>query len=94
MLGERCDDKAALQFAREQKQLVTPTTGMLIPEQFQSECIDLIRAQMVLVTVDATTVAMEAKVYNGSALVSDPDAAWHTEAGTINVAIQRLPPDK
>jgi HK97 family phage major capsid protein len=85
MGGERIGDKEALEFAREQKQLVTTTTGMLIPEQFQSQWIDLIRSQMVLNAAGMTTVTMTAKTLNASAVVTDPAANWHTEAGSINV---------
>jgi len=84
MVGERCEDKTALQYLREKKQLVTTTTGMNIPEEYQSEWIDLIRAAMVTMTAGASTVVMDAKTLNASAVASDPAANWHTEAGSIN----------
>jgi HK97 family phage major capsid protein len=84
MIGDRCEDKAALQFAREMKQLTTTTSGTLIPEVYQSGWIDDVRGQMVLNQAGMSTVGMEAKVYNASALVTDPTPSWHLEAGSIN----------
>jgi HK97 family phage major capsid protein len=83
MAGEHCRDKAALEYARETKQLVTTTTGILIPEVYQSEWIDRIRSQMVLNTAGMTTITMDAKTVNASRLVTDPAATWHTEAAAI-----------
>ena len=85
LIGERCQDKTALEFAREQKQLVTTTSGILLPEAFQREWIDLVRSQMVLNACGMTTMVMTAKTVNASALASDPSVTWHQEAGTINV---------
>ena len=39
---------------------------------------------MVLMAAGATTLVMEAKTYNASAVASDPAANWHSEAGSIN----------
>ena len=84
MAGERMGDTEALAFAREQKQLLTSTSGVLIPAQYQSEWIDLIRSQMVLNAAGLTTAVMDAKTYNASAVVTDPAVTWHTEGGSIN----------
>jgi len=35
LLGERCRDKAAVDYARELKQMVTTTTGVLLPAEYQ-----------------------------------------------------------
>jgi HK97 family phage major capsid protein len=86
LLGENCRDKAAVEYAREYKQLVTTTTGMLIPEAYQSQWIDLIRSQMVLSQAGLTTVTMDEKILNAARLATDPAASWHTEADTINAA--------
>lgn len=84
LIGERCEDKAAVQFAREKKQITTGTSGVLIPQEYQSEWIDLIRSQMALLAAGMTTVTMEAKTLNASAIASDPAATWHSEAGAIS----------
>jgi HK97 family phage major capsid protein len=65
------------------KQLVTSSTGVLIPESFQTRWIDLIRANMVLREAGMSTVVMDAKTVNFSRVAGDPVAAWHTEAATI-----------
>jgi HK97 family phage major capsid protein len=52
---------------------------------FQSEWIDLIRAQS-LNAAGMSTLAMTAKVYNASAVSADPTASWHTEAASINAS--------
>ncbi|MCZ6551318.1 MAG: phage major capsid protein [candidate division NC10 bacterium] len=85
MAGERCGDKAALEFARERKQLVTTTGGVLIPEEFQSRWVDLVRAAMVLNGSGMRTVTMDAKTQTHSAVLTDPAVTWHTEAGSISV---------
>ena len=85
LLGERCQDKAALAFAREKKQMVTTTTGVLIPTEYQSQWIDLIRAQSVLNAAGMRTATMDAKTQTHSAVTADPAVTWHTEAGSINV---------
>jgi HK97 family phage major capsid protein len=84
--GERCGDKEAVQFAREQKQLVTTTTGVLIPVEYQSQWIDLLRANSVLNAAGMRTVVMEAKTQTHSAVTADPAVSWHSEAGSINAA--------
>ena len=41
---------------------------------------------MVLNTAGMTTVTMEAKTLNASAVATDPTASWHTEAAAISIA--------
>jgi HK97 family phage major capsid protein len=84
--GERCGDKAAVEFCREQKQLVTTTSGVLIPAEYQAQWIDLLRARSVLNTAGMRTVTMTAKTQTHSAVTADPTAGWHTEAGSISAA--------
>jgi HK97 family phage major capsid protein len=86
MAGEACRDKAALEFAREFKQITTATTGVPIPESYQSQWIDRIREQMVLSAAGMTLLTMDNKVLNASRLVTDPTATWHTEAASISAA--------
>jgi HK97 family phage major capsid protein len=85
LIGDRCEDKTALEYAREMKQMTTTSTGVLIPEQYQAQWIDLIRSQMVLNAAGMTTIPMDAKTLNASAVATDPAASWHTEAGSIDV---------
>jgi HK97 family phage major capsid protein len=88
MAGEHCKDREALEYARsvEKKQLLTSTTGVLVPVEFQSEWIDLIRSNLVLNAAGMTTVVMDNKTYNASRLATDPTSAWHSEAAAITVA--------
>lgn len=48
MLGDKCEDKAALDYATGMKSLTTGTTGVLLPIGYQADWTDAIRAQMVL----------------------------------------------
>lgn len=84
--GERCGDKEAVAFAREQKQMVTTSTGVLIPAEYQSQWIDMLRAKSVLSAAGMRTVTMQAKTQVHSAVTADPTASWHTEAASINAA--------
>lgn len=82
--GERCGDKAALEFAREKKQMVTTSTGVLIPVEYQSQWIDMLRARSVLNAAGMRTTTMLAKTQTHAAVATDPDATWHSEAGSIS----------
>ena len=82
--GEKCGDREAVQYALELKQLGTGTSGILIPQQYISEWIDLLRAQSVLQRAGTQTLVMNEKTVNMSAVTADPVASWHTEAATIN----------
>lgn len=84
--GESCQDKQAIDFALEQKQMLTTSTGVLLPQQYQTQWIDLLRAQSVLVKAGMNTLVMDAKIVNMSAVTADPTAAWHTENASINAA--------
>jgi HK97 family phage major capsid protein len=84
--GERCGDKQAVEFAREQKQLVTTSTGVLIPAEYQTRWIDLLRARSVLNAAGMRTTTMTAKTQQHSAVTGDPAVTWHTEAGSISAA--------
>lgn len=83
--GERCGDSEAVQYARESKQMVTTSTGVLIPAEYQGQWIDLLRAQSVLNTAGMRTVVMDAKTQVHAAVTVDPAATWHTEAASIGV---------
>jgi HK97 family phage major capsid protein len=84
--GEKCGDAEALEYAREQKQMVTTTTGVLIPGEYISDWIDLLRSNMVLNGAGMRTVTMLQKTQTHSAVTADPTASWHTEAGSISAA--------
>lgn len=84
MLGDRCNDKQALQYAREQKQMTTASTGVLVPTQFIGVWVDNLRSQMVLNSAGMTTVLMDGKKQTRSAVVTDPAVTWHSEAGSIS----------
>jgi HK97 family phage major capsid protein len=82
--GERCGDSEAVQYAREMKQMVTTSTGVLIPAEYQSQWIDLLRAQSVLNAAGMRTTTMTAKTQVHAAVTVDPAATWHTEAASIS----------
>jgi HK97 family phage major capsid protein len=84
--GEKCGDKIALEYAKEQKQMTTGTTGIVIPGQFIGQWIDLLRAQSVLQRAGVQTLLMDQKTVTMGAVASDPAATWHTEAGSINAS--------
>jgi len=85
-VGERCGDREAVAYAREQKQLTSATSGVLLPVEYQAQWIDLLRARMVLNTAGCRTVPMNAKSEVWAAVTADPTASWHTEAATVNAA--------
>lgn len=84
--GERAGDREALEYYREQKAVVTTSTGVLIPAEYQSQWIDLLRAQSVLNKAGMRTVNMTAKTQVHAAITADPTATWHAEAGSISAA--------
>lgn len=84
--GERCGDREAVQYAREQKQMVTTSTGVLIPAEYQSQWIDMLRARSVLNTAGMRTTTMLGKTQVHAAVTGDPAVSWHTEAGSISAA--------
>lgn len=84
--GEKCGDREAVEWARERKQMLTTSTGVLVPAEYISEWIDLLRANMVLNTAGMRTVTMDAKTQTHSAVTADPTVTWHDEGGSINAA--------
>lgn len=85
LLGERCEDKAALQYAAE-KAVSSGSTGILLPVEYQGEWGDAVRAQMVLNACGMTTVTMNAGQVTTSRLVSDPSVSWRAEAGAVSAS--------
>ena len=86
ILGDKCSDKAAVEYCRELKSMTTGTTGVLIPQQYISSWIDLLRAQSVLNRAGMQTVVMDAKVQTRAAVTADPSVSWHSEGGSISAA--------
>lgn len=82
VLGDRCPDREALEYAREIKSLGTGTSGILIPTNYMGTWIDVMRANSVLVAAGATTVPMNDKSVTWAALTADPTAAWHVEGAS------------
>lgn len=85
LLGEKCADRQAVSYAKEFKQLTTGTSGLVIPTEYMSQWIDRLRANMVLNAAGVRTVPMDAKQQSHAALINDPAATWHSEAGAIDV---------
>src|SRR3546814_714065 len=72
MIGERCEDADALKFARDhQKSLSGGTSGILLPEFFQGQWIDGLRANMVLNAAGMTTATMEERTVTASRQLTD-----------------------
>lgn len=85
MLGDRCEDKIALEFAQENsKSLSTGTSGTLIPIGYQGTWLDNLRANMVLQACGMTTAVMNAGTVTSSRVVSDPTVTWRAEAVPIS----------
>src|SRR3546814_16518819 len=83
MIGERCEDADALKFARDhQKSLSGGTSGILLPEFFQGQWIDGLRANMVLNAAGMTTATTEERTGKASSKLTDPTVHWRAEAGT------------
>jgi HK97 family phage major capsid protein len=86
VLGEKCDDREAREYAREMKQMTTATSGILIPVEYQSAWIDRLRSNMVLNQAGMRTIAMLGKQQTHAAVTGDPAVTWHAEAGSISAA--------
>jgi HK97 family phage major capsid protein len=86
MLGEKCRDREAVQYARELKALTTGSTGVLVPEEFISQWIDNLRARMVLNAAGMTTVTMQQQTQTHSRVLTDPSVTWHAEAAAISAS--------
>ncbi|TYC93551.1 phage major capsid protein [Novosphingobium sp. BW1] len=83
MLGDRCEDKAALEFSREAKSRSGGATGVLLPQAFQGEWIDNLRSFMVLEAAGMTTATMTDRTVTSSRVVSDPPVAWRAESTAL-----------
>ena len=82
--GSSCKDREALEYFQSIRAAIeTGSTGVLIPQEYISQWIDLIRSQMVLNSAGLTTVTMLDKIQNSSAVATDPTASWHSESGAI-----------
>jgi HK97 family phage major capsid protein len=86
LLGDRCKDKAALDYAIEAKTVSGGTSGVLLPVGYQAEWTDNIRAQMVLNAAGMTTVTMNERTVTSSRIVSDPVAGWRAEGGALTAS--------
>jgi HK97 family phage major capsid protein len=85
LLGEKCRDRQAVEFAREieAKTLTGGTTGVQIPEQFISQWIDNLRANLILNAAGMTTITMTERTQTHSRVLTDPTVAWRAEAGAL-----------
>lgn len=81
VFGENCEDKEALEFLREQKSVATTSTGVLVPEGFVPEWIDMARAQSVLMRAGARTVPMNQQTLTYSHQTGDPTFSWRSTEG-------------
>ena len=86
MLGGKCRDREAVEYARLKASVGTGSTGVLVPEEFVSQWIDNLRAQMVLTRAGITTVTMDAKTQTRSRVTADPSVTWHAESGSISAS--------
>ncbi|HTE41303.1 MAG TPA: phage major capsid protein, partial [Steroidobacteraceae bacterium] len=84
--GDRCGDKEAVEYCRERKAMTTASTGVLIPAEYQTTWIDMLRAQSVLNAAGMRTVGMAAKTQVHSAVTGDPAIGWHSEGGSLSAA--------
>jgi HK97 family phage major capsid protein len=81
VLGDACEDKEAREFAIEQKSLGTTTSGILLPEAFVNQWIDMVRAQTVLVRAGMVSVTMPAQTLVYSHQTADPAFSWRGSEG-------------
>lgn len=83
MLGDRCEDKAALDFANEIKAVSGGTSGVLLPSAFQGQWVDNLRSFMVLEASGMTTATMLNRTVTSSRVVSDPPVSWRAEGAAL-----------
>ncbi len=83
MIGDRCEDKAALQFANEVKSVSGGTAGILLPTAFQGQWVDNLRSFMVLEASGMTTATMLDRTVTSSRVVSDPPVGWRAEGAAL-----------
>lgn len=88
MLGDRCEDKAALDFANEMKSISGGTSGVLLPAAFQGQWVDNLRSFMVLEASGMTTATMLNRTVTTSRVVSDPPVSWRAEASVEALRLQ------
>lgn len=86
MLGDRCEDKTALDFVRESKNLSGGTEGVVVPEAYQAEWVDNLRSFMVLEAAGMSTVTMNARVNTMGRVVSDPTVGWRAEGSELTAS--------
>jgi HK97 family phage major capsid protein len=82
VLGTKSHDVEAQEYARElqAKQVTTGTSGLVIPTEYLSQWLDMIRAASTLVSAGAVTVTMLGKTQSQTQVTADPVPSWHTEA--------------
>lgn len=85
MLGDRCEDRKALDFVKDTKQLSGDTSGVLVPEGFQGEFIDTLRSRMALQAAGMQTATMMHRSVTSSRVLTDPNVAWRAEAAALTV---------
>lgn len=83
MLGDRCEDKAALDFANDTKSISGGSTGVLLPTAFQGQWVDNLRSFMVLEASGMTTATMLNRTVTASRVVSDPPVGWRAEGAAL-----------
>ena len=81
IFGNNCSDKEAVEFLAEQKNVTTGSTGVLVPQEFVPEWIDMARAQSVLVQAGAQTVPMQTQTVNFAHQTADPTFSWRSTEG-------------
>ncbi|WP_373054602.1 phage major capsid protein [Thioalkalivibrio sp.] len=81
VLGNACEDKEALEYVAEQKSVSTGSTGVLIPEGFVAQWIDMARAQSVLMRAGTRTVPMMEQTLTYSHQTGDPTFSWRSTEG-------------
>ena len=86
LLGDRCQDKAAVEYAHDAKSVSSGTSGVLLPVGYQAEWTDLMRAQMVLEAAGMTTVTMNNPTVTSSRILTDPTVGWRAEGGSLTAS--------
>jgi HK97 family phage major capsid protein len=81
VMGESCGDKDAVDYLKQQKSVATTSTGVLVPEEFVSQWIDMARAQSTVIRAGASTVPMNAKTLQYAHQTADPTFSWRSTEG-------------
>lgn len=82
VFGDSCEDKEALAYLAETKNVNTGSTGVLIPAGFVPQWIDMARAQSVLSRAGMRTVTMPAQTLTYSHQTGDPTFSWRSSEGS------------